>query len=64
MSTTEINRPMISLKLTFPIGLTARLVEALKPVALREKNTVFLGVIDGWEEVLAACEITTYEILK
>ena len=64
MTTAKIERPMISLKITFPIGLTARLVDALKPVAIREKNTVFLGVIDGWAEILADHEITTYEILK
>jgi len=64
MTTAKIERPMISLKITFPIGLTARFVDALKPVAIREKNTVFLGVIDGWAEILADYEITTYEILK
>jgi len=44
---------MNTIKVTYPISLTATLVAQLKPIALRENKTVFVGVEDNWREILA-----------
>ena len=55
---TQRNETMNTLNLTFPVGLTARLIKSLKPIAVRDRRisgdgvTVsvrFVGVEDDFE---------------
>jgi hypothetical protein len=58
-NTTELKRPMVTLTLDHPTGYTFTLERELKPIAMRNGNRRFVGVVDNWRDILAKLPAVT-----